>query len=268
MKQINVIKLVILIAFTLTTLNCQYFSTDSQINYGLNHYKMGLYDRAIPFLLSAVEDIENEEPTDPRLPQVLIALGNMATNKKDEARAEDFFRRALKAAEKLSPVNNVQIRNSLVHLGLFYRARDRAKEAVPLLKRATTISEEATNKVLFAIDLDNLGLAIDQLGRHEEANQLSLKALDVLDSLTPSNEDAKTRGVILYNLAWSYMNQKRYTEAEKLYQKSLALLEDESLGPVENWRIKTILKGYANLLRQTKRIAEANTMESRAEQLR
>ena len=267
MKDNSIFQTVVFVIFTMILSGCQYFSTDSQINYGMNHYKMGLYDRAIPYLLSAVKELENKEPTDPRLPQILIALGNMAISTKEENRVEDFFQRALKAAEKLTPTDTVQIRNALVHLGLYYHAHDREQEAVPLLKRASLISEDSANQVLYAIDLDNLGQAIDKLGRHEEANQLSLKALNVLDSLTQGEEEVKARGVILYNLAWSYMTQQKFSDAEQLYKQALNLLEDKASAQVESWRIKTVLKGYAKLLRQTNRIEEAKTLESRADQI-
>lgn len=229
---------------------------------------MGLYDKAIPALVSAAKALESSDYPDPRLPQVLNALGNMAISTGEGHRAEDFFLRALKSAEKLTPEDKMKTRNTLVHLGLFYSERDRAKEAVPLLERAARISEEGTDRVLFAIDLDNLDLNFERLNLHKKSNTLSLKAVEILDSLPPEKEDVVTRALILYNLAWSYKNQKRYTEAEPLYRKSLYLFENETRGQIQNWQIKTVLKGYANLLRQTNRNDEAVVMESRIKQFR
>jgi len=43
----------VLAAFVTVSLSgCLYFSTERQINYGLNHYEMGLYDLAIPPLMT------------------------------------------------------------------------------------------------------------------------------------------------------------------------------------------------------------------------
>src|SRR6185369_7189916 len=77
---------------------CHYFSTEDQINYGLNHYKMGAYGEAIPALISAARSLEKENPPDPRLVDVLLALGSMAESERRDDLAADFYPRALKAA--------------------------------------------------------------------------------------------------------------------------------------------------------------------------
>ena len=61
---------------------CVTLSTERQINYGLNHYEMGLFNHAIPPLVSAAESLEKKSPPDPRLVEVLIALGEMAAGTK------------------------------------------------------------------------------------------------------------------------------------------------------------------------------------------
>ena len=192
----------------------------------------------------------------------------MAASQQRDDLAENFFRRALKAAEALRPADVTQTRNALVDLGLFYTRKGRATDAVPFLERAVDISAGLPERVLHAIDLDNLALALDQLKRHSEANALSRKALAVLDSLPRGGLENRTRGVILHNLAGSYVDQGRYGEAEPLYRESLAILEAGSSRDVERWRIRTVLAGYATLLRRTGRTAEAEALERRAESMK
>jgi tetratricopeptide (TPR) repeat protein len=170
----------------------------------------------------------------------------------------------LKAAEALRPADEAQTRNALVDLGLFYARKGREKEAIPLLERAAGISAGLPQRYLDAIDLDNLAIALDQLKRHSEANALSMKALAVLDSVPPGGLEDRTRGVILHNVARSYVDQGRYGEAEKLYRDSLTILEAGSSRDVESWRLRIVLKNYAGLLRQTGREAEAQALERRA----
>jgi tetratricopeptide (TPR) repeat protein len=152
----------------------------------------------------------------------------MAESHKRDDLAADFFRRALKAAEALRPVDEAQTRNALVDLGLFYTRKGRETEAVPLLERAAGISAGLAQRYLYAIDLDNLAIALDQQKRHSEANALSMKALAVLDSVPPGGMEDRTRGV------------------------------------VESWRLRTVLSNYADLLRRTGREAEAQALERRA----
>ena len=70
----------------------------------------------------------------------------------------------------------------------------------------------------------------------------------------------------LNNLAELYRAQGRYTEAEPLHERSLAIRE-KALGP-EHPDVATSLENYAGLLRATGRIAEADKMEARAKAIR
>ncbi len=66
----------------------------------------------------------------------------------------------------------------------------------------------------------------------------------------------------LNNLALLYEAQGKYTEAEPLYKRSLAIWEN-ALGP-EHPDVATSLENYAALLRETARADEAERMEARA----
>ena len=70
----------------------------------------------------------------------------------------------------------------------------------------------------------------------------------------------------LSGLADLYYAQGKYTEAEPLYQRSLAIRE-KALG-AEHPAVATTLENYAALLRKTNREAEAATIEARAKAIR
>ncbi len=70
----------------------------------------------------------------------------------------------------------------------------------------------------------------------------------------------------LNNLAVLYQAQGKYTEAEPLYKRALAITE-KALGP-EHPTMATTLENYATLLLMTNREAEAVKIEARAEAIR
>jgi hypothetical protein len=185
-----------------------------QINYGLNHYEMGLWGPAtIRPLVSAANSLETANPPDPCLSRILLALGTTAESHKRDDLAADFFRRALKTAEALRPVDEAQPRNALVDLGLFY-TRKRSGDggsAAPWTR--------------------HLAIALDQRKRHSEANALSMKALAVLDSVPPGGMEDRTRGdveswrlrTVLSNYADLLRRTGREAEAQALERRATAI---------------------------------------------
>ena len=242
---------------------CVAISTEDQINYGLNHYKMGLYNRAIPPLMSAAESMEGKDPPDPRLVDVLIALGVMAQGTGRRDLAADFYPRALKAAETLSPPDTVRVRNSLVHLGTFY-IEGRPSDAVALLERAEKLSRGIDEQVIHAIDLDNLAQAHQALRQYPRAIALSMEALRVVEQHPQQRYATRTKGVILHSLAMSYSDAGDAKRAEALFKQSLSVLRSAP-NEVEAWRLKTVTTDYAQLLRRTGRAQEADELERQNE---
>ncbi len=70
----------------------------------------------------------------------------------------------------------------------------------------------------------------------------------------------------LNNLALLFYDQGKYTEAEPLYQRALAILE-KALGP-DHPDLVTGLENYARLLRKTDRKADAAKTEEYAKAIR
>jgi tetratricopeptide (TPR) repeat protein len=238
---------------------CVAVSTEDQINYGLNHYNMGLYNRAIPPLMSAAESLEGKNPPDPRLVDVLVALGVMAqgTNRRDLA--ADFYPRALKAAEALKPPDAIRLRNSLVHLGTFY-IEGRPSDAVVLLERAEKLSRGIDDQVIHAIDLDNLAQAHQALKQYPQAIALSTEALRIVEQNPQKQYATRTKGIVLHSLAMSYDESGDVKQADVLYKQSLSVLRSAP-NEVEAWRLKTVTADYAQLLRRTGRAHEADELE-------
>ena len=73
-------------------------------------------------------------------------------------------------------------------------------------------------------------------------------------------------GKVLHYLAELHQAQGKYTEAESLFKRSLAIRE-KALGP-EHPHVANSLESYAALLRKTGRGNEAARMEARARAIR
>lgn len=242
---------------------CTLMSTDRQISYGLAHFKMGLNGQAIPPLVSAAAALERENPADPRLVDVLIALGTMAMSEKRYDFADNYFAGALKAAEGLQPPDPVRLRNALVNLGMYSLTRQRLQEAVPLLTRACTLSEKFEKREFHAIDLDNLASAYQSLKQIGRANELQSTALRVVNDVTDESMLARTKGTILHNLAATYEELGQDAEAEQTFKSALAVLISGGTS-VEPWRVETARRSWAKFLRKKGREKEAQAIEARA----
>jgi len=70
----------------------------------------------------------------------------------------------------------------------------------------------------------------------------------------------------LNNLAELYREQGKYSEAEPLYRRALAILE-KTLGP-EHPKVATVLENLAILLRKSDQEKEAEEMSVRARAIR
>lgn len=239
---------------------CSTLSTEQKVNYGLNHYQMGAYQQAIPTLLSAAESLEKETPKDPRLIDVLIALGDMARSDKRQDLALDFYTRALKTAEELKPQDTKRLRNALVNFSLF-KVEDHPAEAIPLLQRAEQISRNYEDRILNIIDQDNLALAYQANKEYERANKISQQALVSLNEIKTGKLLNRTRAVILHNLAYNEMEMARFGDAEVHFKESLAVMRSAP-NEIESWRLKRVKTSYAILLRKMGREADAVAMEA------
>ncbi len=70
----------------------------------------------------------------------------------------------------------------------------------------------------------------------------------------------------LNSLGALYQSQGEYTQAEPLFERSLAILE-KALGP-DHPNVATSLENLADLYRATKRGSEAEALEQRAAKIR
>jgi len=225
-------------------------TTEQKINYGLNHYEMGLFGYAAPSLLDSTPEFEKNNPNDPRVSRAYLALGTMENSNKMHERAEKYMLKALSSAENIKPTNIVILRNAKNTLGNFYISQKRFKEALPQLESAVEISKNKTgNYILRSVDLDNLALVMAELGKSKKATSYSNEALKLVEKGKQDRLYYRTKGIILYNKGKHHEKFNEFNKAQKCYKESISNLNKF----VENnqydaWRVDLVNKSINELM--------------------
>ena len=234
-------------------------SAGDNVNSGLWHFNAGLSGQAIPLLLQGVPALEASDPDDPRVPRGYVALGDLAVQDKKADLAGQFYGKALANVRAHQARTPSTVRSTLVSVGMYYLNTDRPADALKLLSEAAGISEREASipRYLYAIDLDNVGVAQTALKNYAEAERFSASALRVLDTLEQSTDVKRAKGIVLFNLGYSVAQGSKDVEAEANYREALALV---SAGG-DRRRAKRIAEEYAKLLRKLDRPFEALQLE-------
>ena len=225
-------------------------SIEGDMNYGLSHYRMGLYNHAIPSLLCATPELEKTNPYDTRVTQAYLALGTMAQADKMYDESEQYYLKALSSAEILKIDKNLHLRNTKNTLGNFYISRKHFQKALPLLKGAVVLSQGMnSDSILMAIDLDNLALVQAELGKSEESTELSIQALELVDNSKNHKLYNRTKGIILYNQGKNFEKFDFFEKALDCYEKSIKSLKVHATNKLyENWRVELVEKTKSVLI--------------------
>ncbi|GLQ31351.1 tetratricopeptide repeat protein [Litoribrevibacter albus] len=225
-------------------------SVDQNINYGLNHYKMGLYNHAIPKLLSSTPELENSNPTDQRVTEAYLALGVMAEADKQFEKAEEFMKKALETAKNVNENKSTHIRNANNTLGHFYINQQHYTQAKTYLERALEISRQKNNDpVMLAIDLDNLALVHFELGDQVQSTTYSDEALRLIEKDINHQYYIRTKGIVLYHQGLRLEKLGENKKALGRYNSSIEAFELlANKHSYESWRIDVVTKSKDALL--------------------
>jgi tetratricopeptide (TPR) repeat protein len=194
-----------------------------------------------------------------------IALNNLGQLRFAQGRyavGDAFLLRAQQVLEHALGPDHPDLGGVLVNRGLILNRLHQFDESAQLLQRALVILEAASmpQPAKLVSCLNTLGLV--EISRHRlaQADGYLSRAADLMErALPPDHPDFPS---VWTNLGALYTAQARYTLAESMLKKALAQ-QVRLLGPDAAANYWT-LNEYANLLRLTKRNAEAGRMELRA----
>ena len=232
----------------------------SLIRRGFVLFDQGDWDEALELALRAERQVE--EHTDyRRLAFDAIELQGMVQRRLgafDEA--DDAFLRAQALAEELGLQDEVA--SVLSARGLVAWEREEAPRAVELLEESVRIAEEyvGTETSQFAIHLNNLGLALRAVDRHEDSEATFQRALALHEKIygPDSLRTATTRD----NLAGTLVQMDRLNEAIPLVRTSLAAFEKAL--PADHPDLAITEGNFAVVLRRAGRNEEALKYAQRA----
>ncbi|MCG8456173.1 MAG: serine/threonine-protein kinase, partial [Holophagales bacterium] len=177
------------------------------------------FERAESLFSEAVELEARLAPGSERHAVALGALGGLYLYRGEPAAAEVHIRRALEMLERTG-IETPGLRASLLNsLGMARHGQGDSENAARHLHRAVELATPDHGDVT-AMARGNLGLALDRLGRHGEAEAEHRAALGLYRLRSPDND---TIANILNNLSNNLAAQGRLDEALAAIEESVAL---------------------------------------------
>ncbi|QRN97037.1 tetratricopeptide repeat protein [Archangium violaceum] len=200
--------------------------------------------------------------TNPRVAEVLDALGRFHTAQGLYSRAEPLFQRALSIQEKAFGKSHRLVAAELERLGNIYRAQGAYDRAVPIYERLLAIEEARRDQDPTAL-IDTLTLLGSSYWHQEldaKAQPFYERALSIGEAAL-GKDDPNISG-LLSNLARVYQDQGLYTRAEALYLRSVAVVE--AAGGKNHPGLTPLLNNLANLYSAQKLYAQAEPLYLRS----
>jgi tetratricopeptide (TPR) repeat protein/energy-coupling factor transporter ATP-binding protein EcfA2 len=150
-----------------------------------------------------------------------------------------------------------------------YRAQGNDEKLVALYKRALALrikeNKDTTDNPDVYGTYNNLAGAYLSMKDYKNAEETYQKALGIVERVF-GKEDGLLVVNSLINLANVYRQQRKYAEAEPLYQR--AKLNLEKAKHDETPEMVQVLEGYADVLQNTNRAKEAETLKEAAQKIR
>jgi CHAT domain-containing protein/tetratricopeptide (TPR) repeat protein len=221
---------------------------------GVLHFMRGEYPEAVAWLrrgLSMSEELGHREG----IAASLDSLGNVYRVQGAYSRALDAFHRGLEIRRAIG--DQYAIAESENNIGLAHFSQGDYQLAIDAFKRGLSVSRDAgVEEGLQPEALYNIGAAAWRLGEKERALANFRESLDI----------SKVQGAQIYvaanldALARAALDRGRTLEAEELFQKSLALREEQK----DQAGIVETLNGLASLRLKTGRFEDALSLSLRA----
>jgi tetratricopeptide (TPR) repeat protein len=236
-------------------------SSSSLSNIGLIYWNQGNYPKALEFYFKALK-IEEELKIKEAKASTLGNIGLVYWSLGDLAAALKHYEIALNEYKISGDKKGIAI--NLLNIGLVYHKKKEFGKALNYFSDAMKLHEEIGNKHGLETDFKNIGTVYEEEGdsarakknlsyaltdRYPKANEYYLKAIKLSEEL----EDKEGLCSSLCNLASVFLKQKKYTECENTFLKSLAI--SSSIGSLNI--IKYSHSGLSELYDATKQYAKS-----------
>jgi CHAT domain-containing protein/tetratricopeptide (TPR) repeat protein len=185
---------------------------------------------------------------------IALSIGTLRFVRKDPARAEREFQRALGIArEQRQPFLEANARGSL---GLVRMQRHQYAEAIDEFQAAVAVAKSVQARVSIEKSLGNLGWAYQSMGELDRALELFTEA----ETQSQHYGLVKDQQIWLANLAAIQVNRRNLDGAEASYRKALEITRQ-----LENkQQIALNLTGLVSIMLERDRLADAHTYNQEA----
>jgi tetratricopeptide (TPR) repeat protein len=220
---------------------------------------------------------------------------------------ESLLKRSLKLAELKFGTDSSRLQTTLINLGSFFLRTDDIIAAEQYFRRAVNVTEreeQVKNTVISASAYSNLAATLAKKKNVREAEQFTLKAIEIYENangpfdpavgrqlislsglyramsqtrraVAPADraasilkqakgEESVEYGEAILELAQVHTDMNAFTEAEPLFIKAVAIFETTD----KSDRLASVLGAYAQLLDKTKRPRQAKAARDRMTELR
>jgi eukaryotic-like serine/threonine-protein kinase len=188
----------------------------------------GRHDQALALLLRARDKHREIGEINSNVATTLLNLGGVHFEKGEYERSLGYYQEAHELTAGLHGEKHPEVCLTLENLGNVLHTMGRSKEALEHHRQAIEICEAAGMGSGFshAIRLNNEATVLTALSRHDEAVTRYERVL----VLSADNPRHPLRGVVLSNLAESYVGLGKPAEALELFEQGMAILADAT-GP-------------------------------------
>eukprot|EP00808_Paulinella_micropora_P031021 g75226.t1 len=203
-----------------------------------------------------------EGKTDEATLLLMSHVGKLIQDFGDLKGAEEFFRGALEAREKMLGPEHMHTLTSVGNLGLLLYQQGKLAEAEPLYRRdrqglEKTLGTEHPDTLTL---VNNLGALLEQQGKLAEAEPLYRRALQEKEK--PLGAEHPSTLTSVNNLGLLLKKQGKLGEAEPLYRRALQGLE-KTLG-TEHPDTLSSINNLGTFLTKQGKLAEAESLYRRA----
>ena len=232
---------------------------------GKCYSRVGLPDHAAFAYRSSLRIFRNE-PADPRLPAVILALGN-SIRKSAPSEAEQLYREAATLWEEKGQLESAT--PAWMNLGVVCSDQERFTEAIGYYERVRRVREATpgTPPARIGALYNNLAGCYRKMARFKDAHQAIERSIDILTQpgrLGP--EDGNSVAAALGTKGMILRDEGRDLESLEWFQRALAEFEKQPSPNVEN--VIQELEHQAVALTRLNRKDEARALEERAQSFR
>jgi tetratricopeptide (TPR) repeat protein len=226
------------------------------------YLRLGMYDEGIPLMHESTRLYEELSALHDAYQVAAANLASAYYHQGELDAAEQQYKSVLRIIDPEGRSDDPFAVSLTTCLAAVYSRQERLDEAEDLLLRALTIMDDGGDgDPHLAWTLASLADVQRRQQRYEEAERNLLRALSILDR--DEHVDNPDLALVLERSAELYHVWGRYDDAEPFYRRSLEVWE-RSLEPDHPESFDS-LAGYAALLRDLGRDAEAAELEARVE---